>query len=98
MYIAVSRNLRFDVDSYCQDARTAKRLLRENSISRMAIGYRLNGRENGVDLLSWAAYKALLPPHIYLCENNPTQRKYLVDALLRLKYKTGDNIRFIKDM
>lgn len=96
MRLAITRSGFYSADRYCADARAAKKILRENTISLLAIGYELVGRGNGCEILDWAFRNALLPSHVVLLECDRVRRTQLAIVLQKHGYRSGDQTTYIK--
>lgn len=96
MRLAITRSGFFTADHYCADARSAKKILRENKVSLVAIDYQLVGETNGCEVLAWAAKHALLPNYVVVIENNRVWRTQLAIQLQKVGYRSGDQTTFIR--
>ncbi len=96
MRLAVARSGFYRADQYCADSRSARRALRENAFSILAIEYYLAGSENGDDVLQWANGKNLLPQNVVVIERDRTKRKYMSDVLKSIGFRTVDDTTFFK--
>lgn len=96
MRLAITRSGFFAADHYCADARSAKKTLREQKVSLVAIDYDLVGNSNGCDLLAWAAQQALLPHYVVVIENNRVRRTQLAIQLQKVGYRSGDQATFVR--
>ena len=96
MRVAVSKRGNYQADVYCADGGSAKRTLKENQVSVLAVDFYLNGRENGISLLEWARDKQLLPQFVVIIESDRNKRVQLALALTKSGYSTLDGATFVK--
>lgn len=96
MRLAVARSGFYRADKYCADSRSARRALRENAVSILAIEYYLAGNEQGDAILIWASEKNLLPQNVVVIERDRSKRKCLSDALKSVGFRSADNTTFFK--
>lgn len=96
MRISVSKRTAYHADIYCSEAFAAKKVLRENMVSILALDFYLKGRENGIHLLDWAREKQLLPRFIVLTESDREKRTILSNALKARGFVSADNTTFVK--
>lgn len=96
MRVAVSKRGSYHADVYCEDSQSAKKVLKEQSISILAVDFYLKGRENGKTILAWAREKRLLPQFVVVIENDRSKRALLAIELLKARYSTADGTTFIK--
>lgn len=96
MRVALSKRECYHADIYCSDSNSAKRTLKENSISILAVDYYLYGRENGACVLAWARSKQLLPHYVVVTESDRNKRNALAEELTKGGYNTTDGATFIK--
>lgn len=96
MRLAVARSGFYRADKYCADSRSARRALRENAVSILAIEYYLAGAEQGDAVICWANEKNLLPQNVVIIERDRNKRKCLSDALRNVGFRTLDNTTFFK--
>jgi hypothetical protein len=96
MRIAISKRESYQADIYCSDGTRAKRALKENPISVLAIDYHLLGRENGARVLAWARTKNLLPSYVVITEGDRPKRVILANELTKAGFNTADGCTFIK--
>ena len=96
MRLAITRTGFYNADYYCADSRSAKKLLREKSISILAIDYYLVGREDGCDVLLWAEQNRVLPSYVVVIERARDKRQHLVQSLINLGYRSNDDVNFVK--
>ena len=96
MRVALSKRQCYHADIYCSDSNFAKKTLRENQISILAVDFYLAGRENGTDVLAWAITKQLLPRYVVLTESDRNKRVLLTKELIKGGYSSADETTFIK--
>ena len=96
MRIALSKRECYHADIYCSDSNSAKKTLRENQISILAVDFYLYGRENGTRVLAWARTKKLLPPYVVVTESDRNKRVLLAEELTKGGYNSADGTTFIK--
>lgn len=96
MRISISKRECYQADIYCSDSNRAKKALKENPISVLAIDFHLSGRENGANLLAWARAKNLLPAYVVVMESDRAKRVILADQLTKAGFTTADGTTFIK--
>ena len=96
MRIAVSKRGSYHADIYCSDSNTAKKVLKENRVSILAIDYYLKGRENGMNILKWAIEKHVLPQCVVITESDRNKRVLLALELTKSGYGTADGTTFMK--
>ncbi len=96
MRVALSKRECYHADIYCNDSNSAKKTLRENYISILAVDFYLFGRENGTRVLAWAREKKLLPPYVVITESDRNKRVALAVELTKGGYSTADGTTFIK--
>lgn len=96
MRLAISKRGFYHADIYCKDSVFAKRALRENSISIVAVDYFLNGRDNGKNVIAWAIEKNVLPQFVVITESDRTKRQLLMSALIDGGYCSPDGTTFMK--
>ncbi|MGI0119100.1 hypothetical protein [Zooshikella sp. RANM57] len=96
MRVAVSKRGNYNADIYCSDSHSAKKILKENRVSILAIDFYLNGRHNGKTILAWAKEKNLLPQFVVVTENDRDKRVLLALELTKGGYRTADGTTFIK--
>lgn len=96
MRIAVSKREHYHADIYCVDSSAAKKAIRENHVSILAIDFYLVGRESGQSFLTWARNKKLLPDYIVVTESDRIKRHLLADTLILSGYQSADGMTFIK--
>ena len=96
MRVALSKREFYHADIYCSDSNSAKKTLRENYISILAIDFYLNGRENGTHFLVWAKTKQLLPTYVVVTESDRNKRVLLAEELTKGGYNSADGTTFIK--
>ncbi|AJQ97233.1 hypothetical protein [Gynuella sunshinyii] len=96
MRVAITRRGNYHADVYCEDTHSAKRVLKENSISVLAIDFYLNGRGDGKSILEWARTKALLPQFVVITETDRSKRALLTAELSKAGYASSDNTNFIR--
>lgn len=96
MRVAVSKRGSYQADVYCNDGSTAKRMLKENPVSLLAVDFYLKGRDSGKVLLEWAREKQLLPPFVVITESDRNKRVLLALVLTKSGYSTVDGATFVK--
>lgn len=96
MRLAIARSSFYNADVYCQDSRLAKKVLREQPVSIMAIEFDLVGRETGCDVIQWGNRSNVLPQYVVLIERDRIRRSYLVNALFNAGFRSGDSTTFFK--
>lgn len=96
MRLAIAKSNHYCADIYCVDSRSAKKALREESISILAIEFYLVGRETGIELLRWAKNHNVLPNYVVIIERNRDKRSELSHALRRSGYRSTDETTFIR--
>jgi len=96
MRIALSKRECYHADIYCRDGTSAKKTLRENHISILAVDFYLHGRENGTHVLAWARAKQLLPAYVVVTESDRNKRILLAEELTKGGYCSVDGTTFIK--
>jgi len=96
MRVALSKRGGYHADIYCSDSNKAKKILRENHISILAVDFYLYGRETGIHVLAWARTKQLLPPYVVVTESDRNKRVLLVEELTKGGYNSADGTTFIK--
>ncbi len=96
MRVAVSKRGNYQADIYCADSNAAKKILKENHISTLAVDFYLKGRETGKTVLEWAREKQLLPQYVVITESDRTKRVVLALLLTKSGYSTVDGSNFIK--
>ena len=96
MRLAITKSGFYNADRYCADGRSAKRLLRENQYSILAIDYHLVGQDTGCDLIEWAHSHAVLPSYVGLLERERGLRRQLASRLRHVGFRSVDDITFIK--
>ncbi|PCK07035.1 MAG: hypothetical protein COA42_16365 [Alteromonadaceae bacterium] len=96
MRVAVSKRGSYHADIYCADSQSAKKVLKEQRISILAVDFYLKGRDSGTAILEWAREKQLLPQFVVVIENDRSKRALLAIELLKARYSTTDGITFIK--
>lgn len=96
MRVALSKRGCYHADIYCSDSNSAKKILRENHISILAVDFYLHGRENGTHVLMWARKKQLLPPYVVVTESDRKKRVVLAEELIKGGYASADGTTFIK--
>jgi len=96
MRLAIARSGFYRADKYCSDSRSARRALREHSISILAIEYYLAGSENGDAVLRWAGDRNLLPFNVVIIERDRTKRKCLSEVLTTIGFRSSDETTYFK--
>jgi hypothetical protein len=96
MRVAVSKRGNYQADIYCADSNAAKKTLKENPVSLLAVDFYLNGRDNGKSFLEWASEKQLLPQYVLFTESDRNKRVLLALLLTKSGYCTVDGANFIK--
>ncbi len=96
MRLAISKHGFYHADVYCRDSDYAKKMLRENAISIVAVDYFIDGRENGQNVISWAIKKNVLPQFVVITEKDRTKRMVLMSALMDGGYCSPDGTTFMK--
>lgn len=96
MRVALGKNEYYHADIYCSDSHSAKKTLKENYISILAVDFYLYGRENGTHVLAWARTRQLLPHYVVVTESDRTKRVVLAEELSKGGYSTADGTTFIK--
>ncbi len=95
MRLAISRSGFFNADVYCADSRAAKKILREEPVTLLALDYFLVGKSNGCELLDWAAEHGVLPRYVVLIERDRSKRGLLASLLRRIGFHSKDETNFI---
>jgi response regulator of citrate/malate metabolism len=96
MRLAVSKRGNYQADIYCADTNAAKKTLKENQVSLLAVDFYLKGRDSGKELLEWASEKQLLPQYVVITESDRNKRVLLALLLTKSGYCTVDGANFIK--
>jgi len=96
MRVAVSKRGNYHADVYCADSQSAKKTLKENCVSILAVDFYLNGRDNGQTILEWAREKHLLPQFVVVTESDRNKRVLLALELTKGGYCTADGTTFMK--
>lgn len=96
MRLAISKRGCYHADVYCNDSEVAKKMLRENCISIVAVDYFLNGHDNGKNVIAWAIKKKVLPQFVVITETDRTKRMLLMSELMDGGYRSPDGTTFIK--
>lgn len=96
MRLAVSKRGNYQADIYCADTNAAKKTLKENQVSLLAVDFYLKGRDSGKELLEWANEKQLLPQYVVITESDRSKRVLLALLLTKSGYSTVDGANFIK--
>lgn len=96
MRVAVSKRGNYQADVYCIDSNTAKRTLKENPVSVLAVDFYLKGRDSGKEVLEWAREKQLLPQFVIITESDRNKRVLLALVLTKSGYSTVDGATFVK--
>ena len=96
MRLAITKSGFYHADVYCSESRLAKKILREQHISILAIDYYLSGRETGSDVIRWAHSTNLLPDYVVLIERDREKRNHLASSLHIAGFRSNDNTTFIK--
>ncbi len=96
MRLAVSKRGNYQADIYCADTNAAKKTLKENQVSLLAVDFYLKGRDSGKELLEWASEKQLLPQYVVITESDRNKRVLLALLLTKSGYSTVDGANFIK--
>lgn len=96
MRLSISKRESYHADIYCADSKAAKKALREQWVSVMALDFYLRGRDNGKTILQWAKEKQLLPQYVVITESDRDKRIVLSAELSRCGYNTADGTTFVK--
>jgi response regulator of citrate/malate metabolism len=96
MRIAVSKRGSYQADIYCIDSNAAKKALKENHVSLLAVDFYLKGRDSGKTVLDWAREKQLLPQFVVITESDRSKRVILALSLTKSGYSTIDGATFVK--
>jgi hypothetical protein len=78
------------------DSFSARKVLREQPVTSLAVDFYLKGRENGKVLLIWARQKNLLPQLVVVTERDRDKRSLLALELTKGNFITADGTTFIK--
>ena len=96
MRVSVSKRGNYHADVYCADSNSAKKVLKEQRVSILAVDFYLKGRDNGKTILQWAKEKHLLPQFVVITESDRNKRTVLAVELTKCGYATADGTTFIK--
>ena len=96
MRVLISKDGRIDADIYCRDARSAKQVLKEQSVNTLFISNYIFGRENGISVLRWAGERNLLPAQVILTDKRKEVCDQFEDCLLRSGYRSADRRTYFK--
>lgn len=96
MRLAITKSGVYHADQYCTDARSAKKVLREQIVSVLAIDHDLQGKGNGCEIILWAEQAGRLPSLVVVIERNRYKRELLSRVLLNLSYQSADKVNFIR--
>jgi hypothetical protein len=96
MRVAVSKRGAYQADVYCIDGNAAKKTLKENPVSVLAVDFYLKGRDSGKAVLEWAREKQLLPQFVIITESDRNKRVLLALVLTKSGYSTLDGATFVK--
>ena len=96
MRVLISNNLQVDADVICASARHAKRILNESQISTLLVAQRIDGREQGLDVLRWAYGRGCLPARITIVDSGQESCASIGGFLKSKGYRAFDDRQFIK--
>lgn len=96
MRLAITKSGFYNADYYCADTRSAKRMLREQNVSLLAIDYYLIGKGNGCELIEWAHANTCLPNYVVIIERDRARRLELARALQKAGLASRDQTNFLK--
>jgi len=77
MRLAISTSNFYHADIYCADSRSAKKILREKSVSIVALDFYLAGRETGSEVIRWAKTHGVLPSYVVVIERDLRTRQLI---------------------
>jgi DNA-binding NarL/FixJ family response regulator len=96
MRVALSKRGAYQADVYCIDGNAAKKTLKENPVSVLAVDFYLKGRDSGKTVLEWAREKQLLPQFVVITESDRNKRVLLALVLTKSGYSTLDGATFVR--
>ncbi len=96
MRLAVTKSGHYHADVYCSNAREARKLLREKSVSVLAIDFHLAGRDTGNEILKWAHQHDVLPNYVVIVARDRTQRITLASSLEKIGFRSADKTTYFR--
>lgn len=96
MRLAITKSGHYQADIYCADARAARRILRENPVSLLAIDFQLSGKGTGHDVLQWAHKHRVLPDFVVIVARDRSHRLSLGSTLEKLGFRSADSTSYFR--
>ena len=96
MRLAVTKCGHYEADVYCSNAREARRILREKSVSMLAIDFQLAGKDTGNEILRWANEHDVLPNYVVIVARDRAQRISLANSLEQIGFRSADKTTYFR--